>query len=246
MALHATNSFALISLISIVASGAALDEVAAQYNAEELSKAVANPLAAMISVPLQGNVDFGGGPAGDGASWLLKIQPVVPFALNDDLTLISRTIAPLTYATEIFPGGDVNGLGDITQAFYFTPRPEGGVTWGVGPQFLLPTATVPELGSGKLGAGVTGVVVVDADKVTLGALVGQMWSVAGAPMTADVSLLNFQPFVTYHLENGQSVGVDLETTYDWITNQWTVPVNLTYTKVFTVGDQAVSGVVGLR
>jgi hypothetical protein len=244
--MRAVKSLVLISALSVMSIAVASVKAAAQDNADDLSKAVANPLAALISVPVQGNVDFGGGTADDGTTWSLKIQPVVPFALSDDLTLISRTIAPLTYATDVFPSGNVNGLGDVTQAFYFTPKPEGGVTWGIGPQFLLPTATVPELGTGKYGAGVTGIVVVDADKLTMGALIGQMWSVAGDPTRDDVSLMNFQPFVTYHLENGQSVGVDFETTYDWINDQWTVPINLTYTKVFTIGEQAMSGVIGVR
>ncbi len=242
MASHAAISFVVASALSFaVLPGVAV----AQNDADALAQATANPLAAMISVPLQGNADFGGGPAGDGTNLTLKIQPVVPFALTDDLTLISRTIAPLSFATNIFPT-DVYGLGDVTQAFYFVPTPRDGLTWGIGPQFLLPTATDPSLGTGKFGIGVTGIVLLQQDKITVGMLVGQMWSVAGDPMRPDVSLFNFQPFFTYGLPEGQSVGINLESTYDWINNQWTVPLNLTYSKVFTIGDQAMSGVIGVR
>ncbi len=69
-----------------------------------LAMQLSNPVAALISVPLQLNYDQDIGPADDGDRWLLNVQPVIPFELNDDWNLISRTILPLVRQSDIFPG----------------------------------------------------------------------------------------------------------------------------------------------
>src|SRR5262245_12461502 len=63
--------------------------------AEDLAKALSNPVAAMISVPFVFNADFGYGPPGNGTGYTLNIQPVIPFTLNPEWNLISRTILPV-------------------------------------------------------------------------------------------------------------------------------------------------------
>ena len=102
----------------------------------------------------------GAGPADDGDRWLLNVQPVVPITLNEDWNLISRTIVPVVWQDDIFPGaGSQSGVGDIVQSVFFSPKAPtaGGVIWGVGPVFLLPTGSDDLLTTGKWGAGPTGV-----------------------------------------------------------------------------------------
>jgi hypothetical protein len=63
--------------------------------AAELAKKLANPVASLISVPVQFNSDTYGG-ANDGASVdRLVLLPVVPFSLNQDWNLVTRTIVPI-------------------------------------------------------------------------------------------------------------------------------------------------------
>lgn len=60
----------------------------------DLAQKLSNPVADLISVPIQSNYDFGIGP-GDGTRWTTNIQPVIPIGLNEDWNLISRTILPV-------------------------------------------------------------------------------------------------------------------------------------------------------
>lgn len=235
-----------LTTVCLVAVASALATTAlAQDGSDELAKQLSNPISSLISVPFQYNFDYGAGPDGDGIQHTLKVQPVIPFELNEDWNVISRTIVPLTFATDIFPD-DVFGISDTTESLFFSPKDSGieGFTWGLGPVFLLPTATDPLIGSGKWGIGPTGVVLYQKDVWSVGVLASQMWSVAGDPDRDDVSQLFVQPFVSYALGDGQTLSANLEATYDWESEQWSVPFNFGYSKVFSVGDQPMSFQVG--
>src|SRR5262245_43003674 len=59
----------------------------AQESADTLAKQLSNPVASLISVPLQYNVDFDIGPE-NGTKHYLNVQPVIPTSLNEDVNLI--------------------------------------------------------------------------------------------------------------------------------------------------------------
>ena len=56
---------------------------------------MANPIANLISIPIQANYDENIGPTDDGSTWRINIQPVIPFSLNDEWDVITRTILPI-------------------------------------------------------------------------------------------------------------------------------------------------------
>jgi hypothetical protein len=215
---------------------------------QELAKKLANPVAALISVPFQLNWDQKIGPADDGTRYLLNVQPVVPVTLNDDWNLISRTIVPVVSQRHIFPGaGSQSGLGDTVQSVFFSPKePVDGLTWGAGPVLLLPTGTDTLLSGRKWGLGPTGVVLKQAGPWTYGALANHIWSVAGSNSRADINATFVQPFVSYTTPDAVTYTLNTESTYDWEGRQWSVPVNALVSKVTKLGDQLVSFGGGVR
>ena len=219
----------------------------AEDNADELAKKLSNPVAAMISVPLQSNFEFGAGVDGDGLAYTMNVQPVVPIQISDDWNIISRTILPIAYSDFLPPpDGDTFGLGDITQSLFFSPTAPGpgGIIWGVGPAFLIPTATDDFLGSGKFGIGPTAVVLEQTGPWTVGVLANHIWSVVGEDDREEVNQTFLQPFLAHALWRGATLNLNTESTYDWVADQWTVPINLGITQVFKIGDQAMSIQVG--
>lgn len=220
----------------------------AQDSSADLAKKLSNPVASMISVPFQFNYDRGYGPE-DGNRETLNIQPVVPISLNDDWNLISRTIMPVIWQDDIAgPSGHQFGLGDITQSLFLSPKHPGpgGLIWGLGPVFLIPTATDDLTGSGKWGAGPTGVALKQEGPWTYGLLANHIWSFAGQDDRADVNSTFLQPFLSYTTHDAWTFTLNTESTYDWEGDQWSVPVNVMVGKLVKFDQQPVSFTAGLR
>lgn len=134
----------------------ALQQTAAPSSDEshELAKKLSNPVSSLISFPLQSNFDFGMG-TGSGWRYTLNLQPVIPISLSPKWNLISRTIIPIIHQHNVVPNSTQIGLGDISQSLFFSPTDSKKFIWGVGPQFLIPTATDENLGTDKFGLGPT-------------------------------------------------------------------------------------------
>ena len=212
-----------------------------------LAQQLQNPVAALISVPFQNNFDFGIGPS-KATRYLLNVQPVIPFSLNANYNLISRTILPVISQGSVAPGASsVTGLGDITESLFLSPvAPFHGFIVGAGPAFLIPTATDSSLGGGKWGAGPTVVVLRQQNGWTYGALLNHIWSFAGPQSRPAVNSTFLQPFLSYTWKNGVSVTGNTESSYNWTARQWTVPLNLAASKVMVLGKQPVSFAIGGR
>lgn len=215
----------------------------------ELAKTLANPVAALVSLPFQLNVDRGIGPADDGTRWTLNTQPVIPMSLNANWNVISRTIVPLVSQSDIFPGaGSQFGTGDIVQSVFFSPvKPtKRGWIWGAGPVVLLPTASDRLLGTGKLGIGPTAVALRQQGPWNYGALANHIVSVAGQSARADVNATFLQPFVSYITPTAWTYTAQVESTIDWANSGSATQVEALASKLVKFGTQRASIGGGVR
>jgi hypothetical protein len=219
----------------------------------DLAQQLTNPVASLVSVPLQFNWDQ---PVGvdDDTRLTLNFQPVVPIALNSEWNLIARWIMPYVAQPRLTDSGlPASGLSDVVASVFFSPAKPGRFIWGLGPVLTLPMTTEPTLGSGKWGIGPTAVVLQMKGRWTYGALLNQIWSYAGDDFTggvprSDVNQTFLQPFVSYTTANAVSLTMNLEASANWEADDdtWTVPLHLLVAKLTRFGPfpMQVGGGVG--
>jgi len=221
----------------------------ADLSADDLAMKLANPLAALISMPIQANYDTGFGLDGNGNRWLTNVQPVIPITLNDDWNIISRTIVPIINQSD-FTNSDYNesGLGDILQSVWVSPSEptSSGWVWGVGGAFLLPTASDDVLGGGKWGVGPTAVALKQMGPWTIGGLTNHISSFAGDNDRNYINSTFIQPFCSYVTPTKTTFTINSESTFDWRSTSWNIPINLMVSQMIKVGEQPLQLQVGAR
>lgn len=225
---------------------------AASTNAEELRKESQNPIASLISVPIQDNLNFKIGSS-DRTQSVLNIQPVVPLNVTKDWNIVVRWITPIIYQPIQVPQPPgsplqttgVHGLGDMNPTFFLVPK-KSKVIWGVGPTFVLPTASnTTYLGQGKLSMGPSVVVLVQPAHWTIGFLANNVWSVAGHSNLDKPAVNQFlvQWFVNYNMKKGWYLTTSPIITANWRATDssvWTVPFGGGVGRIMKLGFQPVN------
>jgi hypothetical protein len=243
------NKFAVLLLIAFTFLTGIVNaqETISPVSAEELAKKLSNPIASLISVPFQNNTDIGIG-ANNGARNTLNIQPVIPVRISENLNLITRIVLPVISQYNVTGmGNNEVGLGNAVLSAFFSPsNSKGGLTWGAGPVFMLPTGSNEYLSVKKIGVGPTAVALYQSKGYTVGALVNQIWGVAGEESQDNLSMLFFQPFFSYNWKSGAGIGGNFEVSQNWGAKTTSVWFNPTLSAVTSFGKQKTQFVIGPR
>ena len=222
-----------------LASSASAQEAA---DAAELAKKLNNPVANLISVPIQYNRDT----SATSTRTTVNIQPVIPFSLNPEFNLITRTIFPIISDESHVAGvNGASGLSDVVQSFFVSPKEptSAGWIWGAGPVLLWPTGS--EVSARKWGIGPTALLLKQENGFTYGVLANHISSYAGGG-DKPISATFLQPFLSYTNKTSTTFGINTESTYDWKSQQWTVPLIMTVSQVLTLGGQPLSLLLGYK
>jgi hypothetical protein len=210
----------------------------------DLSKETENPVTRQITLPLRYEADFLDGAYKATMETFEIDQAVVPFRLNDDWALITRTKLPAEAQPPKNLGDHwVEGLSNGYTTFFLSPEHGSGFYWGVGPVLYYPTATNSALGVNKWGSGPSAAFLhEDTSPWVFGAVVNNIWSIGGPPGSSDrTNELLLNPVLSYHFADGWSVSSSPNITANWIAsgNKWTVPVGGGFGKVVRVGEQPI-------
>lgn len=221
---------------TVLFAASMLGMLSAQQSQEELSEAAANPLADLISLPFQNNLNMNYGEYNRNVN-ILNIQPVIPLAGGK---LITRTIFPIVripdFANE--SGKLSSGLADMVLTAFYVPESKG-LMWGFGPVFELPTGGSIR-GTQKWSAGPSLVVLAQPGAWTFGALINNVWSFAGNSDRENVNHMLLNLFVVRQLGGGWYVNSAPIITADWTVDsedRWIVPLGAGGGKVIMLGGK---------
>ena len=204
-----------------------------------------NPLADEANLQFIYDANLNTGPEHK-TQHVLNIQPLVPFAVNADWTLITRTIVPLIAQPGANPGeGWTSGPGDTQLSAFLSPTRAERLVWGVGPVFQIPSATNDALGQGKWGAGPTAAALWFGEQWTFGALINNTWSFAGDHSRPAVNQMQLQPQINYNFKDNPDRYLSFSPviTANWKESggeRWTVPVSLGIGQLVKSGNQAIN------
>jgi hypothetical protein len=215
----------------------------AQPSAQELSQQAANPIADLVSLPIQNNTDFGLGP-NDRARNVMNIQPVVPLRGG---RIVTRTIIPIAWIPDLTAdsGFRTTGLADILFTGFYVPESES-LMWGIGPALEVPTGG-SDRGTQKWSAGPAAVVLSQTGDWTLGLLTNNVWSFAGDSDRESVNKGILQYFIVRQLGQGWYVNSAPIISVNWKAesgDRWIVPFGLGVGKLSFLGRLPVNGQVG--
>jgi len=204
-----------------------------------IAKKLANPIANMISVPLQYEFSRGVGRNQGGSEQTLLFQPVMPINLGGGDTFIVRPIVAGVREVSVqgASGQPYSGYGiaNVTIESFYAPNTNSSWIWGVGPYAVSPSGNSGKFGSQQTGAGVTGVVLNRHGPWTYGLLGYQSWEVGGNPAFGTQNNLYGQPFLAYTNKEALTITANMEALYNYDTRRTSNPLYVGASKLTVIG-----------
>ena len=231
---------ALFLTLILIGSGPILAEDTEEkaQSLSEINKELTNPITSIWPLTFQFN-NF----ILENGHWNnnMLFQPVLPVSLTENWNLINRPVIPVFQSVPhpIAPDRfrQTTAFGDLADVEMLSPAHADPWLLALGPAFIFPTATSMFTGQGKYQIGPAGVIGYLTNKYIVGVFPQQWWSVSGGGGPA-VSQLNLQPFASWFLGGGWSIGYSGNVLANWHASsddKWTVPVGLAIAKVVKLG-----------
>jgi hypothetical protein len=230
-----------LTAVAALCTGQALAQSAISISNTELAKESQNPLTLVTTLPLRYEPEFNDTAYDATKATYLIDQAVLPFRLNDDWALITRTKLEVISQPPKKPDGAwQTGLGNGYTTFFLSPLWGDGFYWGAGPVLYYPAPSTA-LGVNQWGTGPSvGFVKKDESPWEFGAVANNIWSLGGHGSDATNELL-LNPSISFHFGNGFALSSSPSITANWSRpgQQWTVPVGGGVSKTFRLGPQPV-------
>ena len=125
--LHMKKFFKKLIFLTLIMTLSA--QFAAADDVDEISKKLANPVSDLHNLPLRYDYDKDVGPY-YGTRNTLRVQPILSFKLNDEWSVISRTVIPLITQHDVIPDSTQTGVGDIQESLFFSTTTKSKVIVG--------------------------------------------------------------------------------------------------------------------
>ena len=210
-----------------------------------MARKAQDPLGNVRALMTESTIAFDGGP-NDDTSFAVQLQPVYAIPGKSNWNMIARAIIPIIGVEPgvVIPpiGPDPRpptdsrwGLSDIILQYFFSPKSDGGIKWGIGPQVSLRTRTGDRQAGAGWGGGVAAVVFGGAGNWALGAIGMQHWG------EDNFNTGTLQAIAMYNFESmpGAYIGYNNAITFNWEAtsgNTVTLPLGLTFGRTMPLSD----------
>ena len=226
----------------------------------EIGQKLSDPTSDVWALFTEFDLSFSGGDLKTGSSEVggrMLFQPILPFPLygrgKDEWKLITRPSISVLFSQPIPKGFDdfthLGGLGDIQLPMLVSP-PTGNWLLGLGPTWLLPTATQREFGRQQWGVGPTLVAGYKTKDWIAFVFPQYTWGIGGwnGKDRPDASYLSMIYTFAYNLPDAWQIGFNPTINYDARAtsgNRWNVPVGLFVAKTTKIGKLPVKVLLGI-
>ena len=254
----------VLAVAQILNGGTAYGQAAATkpaakagHDLGEIGAKLSNPASDVWALFTEFDLTFSDGDLNQGDAEVgarMLFQPILPFPLYgegvDEWRFITRPTLPVLFSEPVPTGFDefnnLGGLGDTQLPMVVVPAKSitGNWSFGLGPTWLIPTATREEFSQEQWGVGPAVFAGYSTKKWQAGALLQYTWGIGGwnEPDKPDASYGSLLYYLVFNLADAWEVGFAPTISYnDKATsgNKWNVPVGLQVGKTVMFGKTPV-------